>query len=283
MLHPSTERRERICVYGPSDSGKTSCAVAIANWIARTGAPSKVWYIDTDGTAEASIPEEHIGSVVELFEVDNRDELKMATAAIAPNLSRERNDWLVLDTSDKPWKYAQDSFFELGYGIDPDDFFIDAKKKALARSQETGKGEAIGDYVAGDHGINWQIINKMYGEMTRVLKTRDAHVLCMAPATEVRRPDRSGKGGDPAEVVDMFTRVGVKPAGQKDFPLLPHTILLLQKKAGGREAEKSRIVNTLKERVPLGWPGRERLIAAEMTVESDFVMTYLMGIAKWRP
>jgi hypothetical protein len=287
MLHPSNERRERICVYGPSDSGKTSCAVSIANWIARTKSPAKMFYVDTDGTAEASIPGELLddGTVI-LYDIDDRAGMKAAMKAIKPQLSRDRNDWLVVDSAEKPWKYAQDAFFELSYGIDSDDFFLDAKRQAKERAEKTGKGEAIGDYVAGDHGINWQIINKMYGEMTGLYKTRNAHVLLICPPVEVRKPDRSGKGGDDPEVIDLFTRVGIKPAGQKDLPLLPHTILLLQKKAGGgsgRSVEASRIVNTLKERVPLGMVGRERLTAAEMTVERDFVITYLMGVAKWRP
>ena len=282
LLHPPTDRRERICVYGQSNCGKTSCAVAIANWIARTGAESQMYFVDTDGTAEASIPDEYIGRQVHVFDVDGRDDVKKAMTIIRGKLERDRHDWLTVDMSDKLWTYAQNAFFELGYGIDPDDFFIDAKKKALARSQETGKGEAIGDYVAGDHGINWQIINKMYGEMAALLKSRSAHVLCCAPATEVRRPDRSGKGGDDPEIIGTFSRVGVKPAGQKDFPHLFHTILLLQGKAGSG-GESVRIVNTQKERVPLGFPGRERLVATEMTVDKDFVRTYLMGVAKWMP
>lgn len=284
MLHPPTERRERICVYGPSDSGKTSCAVAIANWIARTKAPSRMFFIDTDGTAEASIPDELVGNVVDIFDVDGRNEMKAATKIIQGKLDRARNDWLVVDSIDRPWNYAQDSFFELGYGIDPDDFFIDAKRKAMLRSQETGKGEAIGDYVAGDHGVNWQIINKMYGEMTKLLKTRNAHVLCTSPATEVRKPDRSGRGGDDPEIIDTFTRVGIKPAGQKGLPYQFHTILLVQRKAGGRDSDKFRVIGTQKERNPLGIAApRERLTAVEMTVERDFVVTYLMGVAKWRP
>lgn len=282
MLHPTGKRRERILSYGPSNGGKTFMWTTVASWILKTNSPSKIFVIDTDGTTEASVPDEWLGGhPIYLYDVDNSLDAKKALKEAKEKGERERNDWLVVDSQDRLWSYAQKHFFGAAYDEDMDDFFVDAKRKALERhARDNKRSDGIADYVGGDYGINWQIINKTYFTNEELIRRFPGHVLATAPSRELAKPDRKGDSTETQETIDTFGRAGVKPQGQKDIALGFHTILLTREKP----KFEGRIVTTVKERNPPGVEVlRPKLIAAEFTTTSDFVVQYLMGVAKWRP
>lgn len=255
-------RKERILAYGASGSGKSSIWLNIANWIKRTNSPSRILLLDTDFTAEAMLPADgSLDDVVIVEQAADWKEMKPAIKRLVAKGVAGRGDWLVYDMIDKVWSKSQDGFFEFLTDKDIDVFLMEAVKE----------GASLG----GDWGVNWQAINKMYGELIAPIVRFPGHVLALAPAADVREPDRSGKGGDDARIRGLFSRLGVKPQGQKDLPHLFHTVLLMQ------ESPKGWTMTTAKDRERARVGGV--VLGGESGPEPGFVMKYLLQIAGWKP
>jgi hypothetical protein len=126
---------------------------------------------------------------------------------------------------------------------------------------EKSKGE-----ISGAHGENWGIINKYYNAFFQTIINMPCHVLCVAPASELREDDKP-------ETKAQF-KVGWKPQGQKDLPHGFHTVLF------AAETPQGWVYTTVRERGPIGREGRKYLKGEKV---EDFVMTYLVGVAGWKP
>lgn len=260
MLHTDSRRRERILVYGSWSSGKSSAWLAIGLWIAKTNSTSKMYVVDTDRAWEAMDPGTLDGTMVVRNSPEWTD-IKTNTQELVA--AGGRDDWLIVDLADKPWTKAQSDYWETVSGKDFDEF--------LQEGSRTGNLD-----LAGDHGKHWGFINKKYDTFSSALQRFPGHILVCTGASEVRQPNKSGKGGDSTELRQEYGRFGYRPTGQKDLAHLFHTVLFMQEKKVGEEW----VMSTVKERGPIGQPKRPYL---KGQIVQDFVMSYLIPVAGWRP
>lgn len=262
MLHPPSNRRERILGYGQSKQGKSTAWLDIAEWLYKTGSKNKVIVGDTDVAWEAMRPMDgHLDHIVKVTDLDEWADYKSWINKAKTSANPDRNDWLVLDMVDKCYETAKGEYFMRRFGKELDEFFIEAK----------GDTEVIG----GAYGTNWDVINKMYNSVMNIVHRFPGHVYCATPADEVRLPAaRSGKGGDDEQTRAMFGTMGMKPKGQKLLPHMFHTILYFQKGPRGY------MMTTVGERQ------RKRFTGEIVGVDEGqplFVAKYLIGAAGWRP
>jgi hypothetical protein len=265
-LHPSSIRRERILLFGPSGAGKSSAWTSWADWHQKTGAKGLFYVMDTDRAWEAMRPVDgRLDHVIVHSPLTDWDDYKPAFNK-ALHLAT-KDDVLVVDMVDKAWSKAQTGFTEKAFGQDIDEFFIQLRKS--------------NDRFGGDYGTNWQTVNAVYGQVMDVIQNKwPGHVVACAPSVELRQPDqKTGKGGDSSVVLREFGRIGRKPQGQKDLPHAFHTVLFMEESPSGW------VINTAKERNPPGLKegdeGYRRYLVGEKV--SDFVRTYLFGVAGWKP
>jgi ABC-type dipeptide/oligopeptide/nickel transport system ATPase component len=255
-LHAPGPRRERILVFGESGSGKSSTWTSIAEWMVKTGSGDTMYVTDTDKAWEAMRPVD--GRLDKTCSVDDARNYSQIKASLDRALKLgSTNDWLVVDMIDQLWVRSQRHYFDEAMESDLGDFFLEAKKG--------------GPSVAGEYGTNWNVINKLYGDLTLRIYDFPGHVLCCTPAGDLRQPNRDGKGGDDVKVRQMFNRVGMKPEGQKALPFLFHTIILTQ------EASTDWRLTTVKDRQ------RERVVGKVVTEGGGFPMSYLIPTAGWKP
>lgn len=261
-LHPTQTRKERLLGYGMPASGKSKAWRDIADTISKTESTAKIYVVDTDHAWDAQRPplsDTHLDKIVIQTDVYNWATYRSSLTGYRAEATED--DWLVVDMINSMWSQTQGGFVEEVYGREIDTFFMEARK--------------AGENVGGDYGVNWVIINKMYGVLNDRIKTWPGHVLALTPATELRFPDpKTGRGGDPEAMLNLYSRVGMKPEGQKNLTFEFHTVLFFQQ----RGADWT--ITTIKERSSPEQP-REYLVNEK--VEPDFVSTYLYKVAKWRP
>jgi hypothetical protein len=241
----TTGPRERILLIGGWGVGKSTAAVEIAKQVGRT------FVIDT--TFEA---DRNFGSVaVDTRHVEDWDEYMDAVRDVRCSAGTE--DWLVIDRVDPVWDMAQAGFSEKAFGKQIEDWFVEYKAE-----QKTGHP------FAGEYGINWAIIKRMYGAfMTEVMRF-PGHVIVTAKTELLQQPNRDGTGGDSAELRSMLGKFGVRPAGEKNLGFMFHTVLWLQEVRQGIWT-----YTTIRDR------NREQVAGKEM---KNFVTSYLIPIAGWR-
>ncbi len=256
-IHPTQTRRERILCYGPPGSGKSKSWRDIADWIYKTKATAHVYACDSDNAWEAQCPsDDHLDGIVTVANMRTWDDYKGNLEEWGKKASRE--DWLVLDMGHHMWSKTQEAFFDKAFGKDIDEFFLEARK--------------TGTNVGGEYGVNWNVINKMYGKLVDYLREWPGNLLVCCPAEDIHLPDPKGRGGDDPKVLSLFGKFGVKPTGQKNLPYEVHTVLLCQQSPDGW------VMSTVKERTSPEQP-REYLAGEKVT---DFVSTYLIKVGQWR-
>ncbi len=256
MLHPTSNRRERILNFGTYGAGKTYNWCMIRAWARRTNSPSRFYVIDADHTVEAMA--DGWDDFYENCTIEEPWEWDEFTDIITRFRKQgTRDDWLVVDSMDKPWESSQAGFTEKVFGKDITNFFIEQRR-------EMDKGHPF----SGSYGVNWNVINKMYAAFQNEILRFPGHVFLTAPADQVQTPNpRTGEGGDDAETLRQYQRFGVKPRGQKLLGHLPHTVLLSVDTGGGWK------MTTVKDRQ------RERMTGEDM---KDFVVQYLVRRAGWK-
>lgn len=258
-LQAGSGRRERILVFGFSGAGKSTTWMNVAEWMYKTKSESKMYVVDNDMAWQAGRPlDGHLDDVVKVWDVETWQEHREAVRA-ARGLAK-RDDWLVVDMADKVWNVTQNAYWQMAYGKEIDEIFLDTK---------------INDFnLAGDYGQNWGAINKMYDAVWGQVSRAPCHVLCVTGGDEVRKAGKSGKGGDAPEITKAFGKYGIKPTGQKRLAHDFHTLLLAQ------ETPSSYTLTTIKERNPPDRVDRPNLTAEK--VKSGFTMQYLVKIANWK-
>jgi hypothetical protein len=240
--------RERILLMGGWGVGKSTAAVKVAE-----RADGKMFVIDT--TYEGDRNFQGMDGV-EVNRVEDWD-------AYLDTVRRVRgvgsdNDWLVVDRIDPVWDMAQAGFSEKAFGKEIGDWFVEFKAD--------GKS---GHPFAGEYGVNWAVIKRMYASfMTEVMRW-PGHVIVTAKAEPVQQPSRDGSyAGDSAELRGVFGKFGVRPAGEKNLGFMFHTVLLLNEVRQGEWT-----YTTIRDR------NREQVEGRQM---KNFVTSYLVPIANWK-
>lgn len=254
-LHYPGKARERILLMGGYGAGKSQAWGEWARWSRDTGSKARFYAVDTDyGVDRMEDNYEGFSSNVEYRQTRDYDEILKYMRDCRKKATRD--DILVLDMVGTMWGVCQGAFSEKAFGKNMGDWFIEAAKAGSMGA------------IAGDFGVNWGAINRMYGEIRDEFLRFPGHVIACTGVEEVRMPDKQGKGGDDVDMRQLFGRFGVKPEGQKQLGHHFHTILLLQ------DTGKEWKMTTVKDR------NREKVKG--LTV-GDFVMDYLVPVAGWKP
>ena len=256
MLVSNSSAKERILAIGMWGSGKTNCWVNIARWYRTTETPGTFYVLDTDNTSLRSLEaDDDWEKNVVRVDIHEWNALTSQTGKFFQDATVD--DWLIVDSIDKPWTMVQDHYVEEMFGKDADVFFLDQRKANQA-----------GHPLASDYGSNWTVINKLYSKWMGQVIRWPGHVFACSPSQPVQEPNASGKGGDSREIRETFGRYGVKPSGQKSLAFQVHTVLLMQ--SPSRDEWK---ITSVKDR------SRELLVGAP---NLDFVVSYLLPVANWR-
>lgn len=259
MIHAPTTRREKIVLYGDRGSGKSSTYISLADWMERTHSDRRVWLVDSDGGWDANRAEDgSLDPYIHPIVVD-RDSFGGNDGWLAQvkKIRREihADDWLVVDLQTHAWDGAQRYYWGEKTGND-----------SLAELWLRNRPQD----VSGDHGTNWGVINKFYGEWTAYISNLPCHKLFLASAADIR------EWSDDLNTRNFYGKVGMRMEGQKDLKGEGHTVLY------AFEANGKYRFTTVKERGPIGRAKRRLLVNEEVT-DTGFVPGYLVKVAGWRP
>lgn len=259
--------KERILLYGDSDSGKTYNFLKIAQWHQRRGSsatffgicsPGNEWdvFLAPGGEFEdlenvVAIDVDHIGEYYDAY--DKR---------IKPKAGPE--DWLCVDVIGDAYNAAKDEYAQREW-------------KGMDLGQKWGLEG--GEYPIT--GWEWGPINARYNGLAQNRIMRFAgHVMVLAWDRELKDDSRSGRSGERDEIKQTFSMVGYRPDSQWDDYKRFKTIIHLSKNIRGdfvmRTArDKQRpIVGEVVEK------GKANRIYKPAEV-GDFMRTYLRAIAGW--
>jgi hypothetical protein len=257
VIHAPTDRRERIVFFADRGDGKSSTYINIAEWMERTRSTRKIYLLDSDYGWAANRAQD--GSLDRFFEVRTVDRERFGGAdgwtSQVKSFSRfvHPDDWAVVDLQTHAWDGAQRWYWGQKTGND-----------SLAELWLKNRPEE----VSGDHGTNWGIINKFYGEFTSSIIRLPCHILFLASATEVRKTDS-------LKTRSFYTGLEMRMEGQKDLRGEGHTVLF------GFEANGRYRYTTVKERGPTR--DKRVYLENEDVTDGGFVPGYLFKVAGWRP
>lgn len=238
-------------LIGSWGTGKSTAWATVNDWIRRTGSDRKLYVVDTDRAAARVAPDLPDDQVREVFDFPQYVEAVEHFSSVGT-----ADDFLVVDLVSKAWDEVQSHYINEAFGKRASDFFLEAKKSG-----------ADGSPLAGSYGSNWQVINKMYGDFITPVFRWPGHVIACSPSESVAQPDRQGKGGDSAQILDTFGRFGVKPGGQKMLGFQFMTVLNMSCRRQGDYR-----YTTIKD--------VRREVQTDKAV-GDFVMDYLVEVAGW--
>lgn len=281
VLQPVGRAPERILLYGPQNTGKTS---AIAQMLVKCLGPGQTAYIvDTDNSwarilesdtyrklavrAEWEdgewIDDQWIAGDGRLVLIHARGWEQEAWALEYCWTNARRGDWVVVDSITHPWDHVQSWYIERVHGEGLPEFLIDARirRKDAGKASDGGNSEML---------VEWVYINKVWSKtfLTPFVNAR-CHVAITAEAKALRTDDK----GDSKDVRDLYGGAGVafKPDTQRRIGANAQTVLFMgmERGAGGMKW----MVNTVKDRE------RERLWRVEW---DDMATTYLRDVAGWK-
>lgn len=248
MLKPKG-RAERLLLVGSWGAGKTNSYMTIARWLAQTESPAQMFVIDPDFKARLD-PNADLSNLHIYDELEHWVDYKNVAIKARAEAVKGRNDWLVVDMCDKIWNAAQAGYTEMAFGQDVDDFYVAWRK-------EDTKG---GNPFNADWGKDWQAINRLYDTFMYNVTRFPGHVL-LTTSPEPMREDEKDK-----EVIRLYGKWGIKPAGQKRLGHLAADCLLLSQSGSGWVYSQMR------------GTGRQDFKNEPLR---DFVMDYLVGKAGW--
>lgn len=260
-LHPSTPRRERVLSFGGEGSGKTTQWCQWAAWCRRTKSPAQFYVLDSDGTVEAMAdgwPDFYDN--VTPFDVADWDDYRTYTKKAIDLSDPERHDVLVVDRGDLAWSAVQDYYVETVLEQDVEAYLINH-----------AKGDSSGQHpLAGDWGMNWYYINKLYQNWFVPIMRFKGHVFITAAEQKLQIAQKPGDRGDDRDVISLYERLGVRSAGQKGLGHAVHTVLRSVNASQPRQPQWK--ITTVKD--------RQREMVSGLLVE-DWVTNYLIPVAKW--
>lgn len=266
-LHPNNPAPERILVYGPAGTSKTTGFLNIARMSQATQSPSRFYVLDSDfamdrmltgypeltfsifGDANYSNPD----SRLHIFPVFDWRDYERAIREI--QLRAKPHDWVSVDFISTAWTAVQEHYVNEVFHQDIGQYFLKVRKDLDKDAKSLGALEGW---------VDWQVINPLYRKWVNTLLYRGRyHVYATAKADNLssdRNPTEN------AQVRQLFLRFQSKPVGQKDLPFQFHTVLLT-----GRR-DNNWTLTTVKD--------RERFEASSLTVR-NFTNDYLVDIAGW--
>jgi len=234
---------ERILAFGVQGTGKSYSLLTIARQI-----PTATFHvIDTDMSESYNrsldMTFTDLTNVI-VYRADPDDFMDMYRTLERVVKLVKPNDWLVFDGLTVAWSAVQSWYFTNRYGVDEDEFFMQAKK---------GQVE--------DEAAAWPIINKRYFKLTSLLFRANCHLYLTAESSALGKKEE-------ADTAKRYGPHGVKPTGQKRLGHMPNTVLLFSKTRNGMWQ-----MTTVKD--------RDR-VEMESQPFTDFGKEYLRGVAGWK-
>ena len=215
--------RERILAYGGPGSGKTYSWMKLAALFK----DSHFHVIDTEIGAERSLAEFPKITNVTIYEAIDWPDYENAQKEIIPKVKLD--DWVVIDSADKPYSAVQRYFINEVFKKDMGVYFLDARKQIAAKKKDvkslfTGKDAALKGW------LDWPVINAMYNDFIYdfIYRTK-AHLYIVTPADKVSEEDSK-------ETRNLYGASGLKPVGQKMLGHQPDTVLLMSHSPAGYAA-----------------------------------------------
>lgn len=242
---------EKILVIGNTGSGKSQCWASIAAKQRVAGSDARFYVVNTDvaGTVERiGIQWPDFTDNVQWTNVRDWDSLVEATTKYRG--VAEAGDWIVVDSADNPWQWVRDAYDEW-WGIQNN-----VKPQGMFGIVELPKDDK-----------KWDRINGEYFSWERPLLDADmtpAHVLCTSPSQPIRV---EGMFKDDEEIVEQYSRFGVRWSGQKKLGFDHHSLILLKNKSAHEWT-----MTMMKDR------GRS---FDDNTKVIDFSISYLLQIGGW--
>jgi len=228
---------------GGPGSGKTYTWLKLASYY-QTRHPDATFYvIDSEIGAERSLLEFPGLTNVKVFPVVDWKEYREAQKTIAKKCTEY--DWVVLDMADKAWTAVQRYYIEEIFNQqDMGDYFLEARKKLKkdAKSLFAGRDAALKGWT------DWPVVNRLYEDFIFPLVYRIPANLFMATAGQAVSEE------DAENIRDLYGPHGIRPAGQKNLPYQPDTVLLLTHKQGGY------YITTVKDRGGRSYFDHQKLI-----------------------
>lgn len=245
-------------------AGKTAAHLLLGKRIAAKG--HRLFVIDTDRGTRKNL-EEYAPlkdwEPAQISTVRNFGDVVKA-AGIIHKHQPVAGDWIAVEMVNKIWEYAQGHFTEKVWGKDPDDYFVEARRRA-----EEAKKRMVGNGL--DPMVDWTVIKRLYfGFLSDILDT-DASVFLTTGAKELVDVTAT------EESRDMYAGLGSKKGYRPDGNKMDHhqvdTVMFLQFRRGKNGEAGTRHLWTAKDR------GRMLLDDIEFTDLFDDYFT-MQGIKK---
>ena len=219
----------------PDKTGKTSAALSVALAHAKSDAPGKIIWLDTDNKADILLyryPE--LRDKVEIHTIFDWLGLRAATTEVNDLRKRvTKDDWLIGDVYGYAWHFVQEFVTEAMYQMPVEDYdeMVDRKRAQAAEIKMTtpeAKRTAEQNEVvkfANDHGFGgrtgdyWQEVARRHrGWEMKFIMSLPCHILLTThEKTIIERAAKAGQTvkdfGD--EFGSRFDEWGVRPDGSK--------------------------------------------------------------------
>lgn len=265
--------RERIMLYGDSDSGKTYNFFKVAEWHQRRHSDAHFYGITTSGNG-ASWDLFLMGEFADLtnisfIEVETMPDYYTAMEKIGKDVQPGK-DWLCVDVIGDAWEDAQQDYARREWGMD-----ISAKWMT-----EGGFKHPISADAGKEKPWNWQPIKSAYfGFAKNRVMPFPGHVMVLAWDKQLPEEMKD------AEARNLFDPVGRMPVGRSDEYSRYNTIIHLGKNGSGehvwrtvRDRQREHRLGILKE-IPKPGGGVEVRNVPEKA--GDFMRDYLMRVG-WK-
>jgi hypothetical protein len=154
------------------------------------------------------------------------------------------------------WSDVQKFYTNMALGKDLDELFVEWRQKNVA-NPSTSKG---GNPFEAAYGKDWQAINAMYDTFMYHVTRFPGNVLMTSGIQSIGDDEKD------VNIIRMFGKWGVRPAGQKSLGHVAADTLLMQSTAAGWSYSQLR------------GTGREEFKNEKI---GDFVMDYLVKRAGW--
>lgn len=251
--------KEEILLGGMSGVGKSTCCLQIAEAYPK----SKMYYIDTDGSAEKiwKLEFPHVKNItykVALNYTEMRDTIKNGVrgANLTPS------DWVVCEMVDNIWTFTREFFTKGIFGEDLADYMMLKRIQMRDAGKKGGSGSM---YTPSD----WDVMNTLYLELIFILWYQiKAHFIA---TTSIHEPIPSTVFRPGPKEVQFYgsleTDYGFRYDGHKENLFRFDSHLLLAHDRSGR------YLTTIKERA-----SRVRRTLDRIKL-SNFVIQYLCPVA----
>lgn len=246
---------ERILVFGPAGSAKSTGWLNIAKFCALSGSNAQFYVLNTDD----AIPR----MMINYPSIQDRVHLTQGYdwpdfVTFGKNVAKlaRPHDWVVVDFIGDAWPAVTEDFVQQVHGKDVGDYFL-WQRKADEKALDGWK----------DYG---GVINPRYFGWIKPLVFKGRYNLYATAKGDALSSDK--KPTESSAVRNLFLPYGVKPVGQKELPFQFHTVLLAGKtQMAGKPAQYT--LTTVKDRE------RSELVGQ---VVSNFAIDYLINVAGWQ-